>query len=85
MENALSDLIDTVATYETKRMENFENFKNNVSELVGLYYNNRFKEQVEEISEMKEENKRKFEELVPQMEAIHQIRNIYQQTLSRRS
>ena len=79
----MNAMIEAVQTYEEKRTENMENFKEQLNSLLGQYYSDVFMEQLNSLNELKQENAQRFHELDPQMKAISQIRNIYNQSFMR--
>ena len=83
MELAMNAMIEAVQTYEEKRTENMENFKEQLNSLLGQYYSDVFLEQLNSLNDLKHENAQRFHELDPQMKAISQIRNIYNQSFMR--
>ena len=79
----MNAMIEAVQTYEEKRTENMENFKEQLNNLLGQYYSDVFLEQLNSLNDLKQENAQRFYELDPQMKAISQIRNIYNQSFMR--
>jgi replicative DNA helicase len=73
---------EAIERYEAKRTATLEQFKYHLQSIMESYVEGPFQQQVRDIQEGRAEAEERWNQIVPQMDALTQIKNIYRQSFT---